>query len=276
VKSHSIILLLAGMCLYQTSAAQQLDVPFVATPPEVVEEMLNLAGVGPGDYVIDLGSGDGRIVIAAAKRGAVGHGVDLDPELVEESIKNAREAGVDDRVSFRVENVYETDFTMATVITMYLLTSINVNLKPHFLNKLKPGTRIVSHIFDMRNWQPDRREQVNYHNIYYWIIPANVEGEWHWKSNHQSVIMSLEQTFQEITDISIRNNALHDDKWNIREATINGDRITIIAENDNGTTRHIYNGSVDKDIISGRVQIHEETGSQLITWEAQRKSTIQH
>ena len=261
-----------GIFLFQHAAeAQQLDVPFVATPQEVVEEMLNMANVGPGDYVIDLGSGDGRIVIAAAKRGAVGHGVDLDPELVEESRRNAEQAGVDDRVSFWVENVYETDYTMATVITMYLLTSINVNLKPDFLRKLKPGTRVVSHIFDMRNWRPDRRELVNYHNIYYWVIPANMEGEWYWENQSNSANMRIEQSFQEITAISIAYDPSSDNDWQISEAIINGDRITIIAENNDRNIRHIYHGIADNDIISGTVQIHDETGNQLKPWEARRK-----
>jgi precorrin-6B methylase 2 len=256
--------------MHYTSTAQQLDVPFVATPHEVVEEMLNMAGAGPGDYVIDLGSGDGRIVIAAAKRGAVGHGIDLDPDLVEQSRRNAQQAGVNDRVSFWVENVYDTDYSMATVITMYLLTSINVNLKPDFLKKLKPGTRIVSHVFDMRNWQPDRREQINYHNIYLWIIPANVEGEWHWDTEKDTIKMIIEQSFQEITTITLLGKEKNESEWCILEAYIHGDRITIIAESKSRNIRHVYHGIVNNDFISGTVQIHEESGTKLRTWNARR------
>ena len=136
--------------------AQDTDVPFVVTPDNVTREMLTLAGVTSSDYVIDLGSGDGRIVIVAAKKfGARGLGVEIVPELVEKSRDNAKKAGVADRAQFRVQDLFATDLSPANVITMYLLPEVNQQLKPK-LQALKPGTRIVSHDWDMGTWVPDR------------------------------------------------------------------------------------------------------------------------
>jgi SAM-dependent methyltransferase len=162
--------------------AQDTDVPFVVTPDQVTREMLKLADVKASDYVIDLGSGDGRIVIVAAKQfGARGLGVEIVPELVEKSIDAARRAGVADRVEFRVQDLFATDLSQATVITMYLLPEVNLQLRPRLL-ALKPGTRIVSHDWDMGDWKPDRvitvdapdkpigREKVS--RLYLWTVPA--------------------------------------------------------------------------------------------------------
>ncbi len=143
------------------AGAEELDVPFVVTPDRVTRAMLELAGVGPRDVVIDLGSGDGRIVIVAARQfGARGLGVEIVPDLVEQSRENARRAGVADRVEFRVQDLFETDLSGATVITMYLLPDVNLKLRPK-LQALKPGTRIVSHDWDMGDWAPDRTVTVD-------------------------------------------------------------------------------------------------------------------
>jgi SAM-dependent methyltransferase len=147
-------LLLSFFCA--TALAQDNDVPFVVTPDNVTREMLKLADVKAGDFVIDLGSGDGRIVIVAAKLfGARGLGVEIVPELVEKSRDNASKAGVADRAEFRVQDLFATDLSPATVITMYLLPEVNLQLRPR-LQQLKPGTRIVSHDWDMGDWKPDR------------------------------------------------------------------------------------------------------------------------
>jgi SAM-dependent methyltransferase len=152
------LLLLAGLAAATVSAAQgDIDVPFVVTPDHVTREMLKLADVKPSDYLIDLGSGDGRIVIVAARQfGARGLGVEIVPDLVDKSRENARKAGVADRAEFRVQDLFATDLSRATVITMYLLPDVNLLLKPR-LRQLKPGTRIVSHDWDMgADWPPDR------------------------------------------------------------------------------------------------------------------------
>src|SRR5690349_16229635 len=149
--------------------------------------MLETAKVGPQDYLIDLGSGDGRIVVTAAKKyGARGFGVDLNPERIRESDENARQAGVNDKVAFRQQNLFETDLTLATVISMYLLPRVNMELRPRLL-ALAPGTRLISHDFDMGDWKPDTHLTVKANDkygdaapgtsdIYFWVVPARVAG----------------------------------------------------------------------------------------------------
>ncbi len=148
------------------------DVPFVPTPERVVEKMLEVAKVSPKDVVYDLGSGDGRIVIAAAKKhGARAVGIDIDPERIKEARDNARRAGVSDRVQFRQEDLFKADFSEATVVTMYLLTGVNQRLRPKLLAELKPGTRLVSHAFDMGDWKPTQTHKVGTSTVYYWVVP---------------------------------------------------------------------------------------------------------
>ena len=148
------------------------DIHFVPTPEEVVEAMLRLADVDKNDVVYDLGSGDGRIPIAAARRfGARAVGIDLDPKLVAEATRNAQDAGVGDRVRFIEGDIFEADISPATVVTLYLLTSINERLRPKLLNELRPGTRIVSHQFRMGDWQPDREIVVDFRPLFLWRVP---------------------------------------------------------------------------------------------------------
>ena len=163
--------------------------PFITTPADVVERMLALAGTGPGDTVIDLGSGDGRIVITAAQKfGARGLGIELDKRLVEVSRANASRANVADRVSFVEGDVLVSDISKATVVTVYLLPSLIGRLQPRFVDELKPGTRIVSHAFSMVGWKPDRTDTMNVtqphpgqgdeSTLFLWVVPADVRGEW--------------------------------------------------------------------------------------------------
>src|SRR5690554_2182083 len=159
-------------------ARPALDVPYIRTPDTVVDRMLEMGGVGPEDILIDLGSGDGRIPIAAAvKHGTRGLGVDLDPERTREATALAQEAGVADKLEFRTENLFDTDLSQASVITMYLFPEINLKLRPHLL-ALKPGTRIVAHAFHMDEWTPDHHEVVEGRDIFMWTIPAQLEGLW--------------------------------------------------------------------------------------------------
>jgi len=154
------------------TATPALDVPYVPTPERVVNAMLKLAQVRRGDVLYDLGSGDGRIVIAAAKRyGVRGTGVDIDPQRVREANTNARKAGVAKQVRFLNQDLFAIDFSEATVVTLYLLPRINLQLRPKLLAELKPGTRIVSHGFDMGDWKPDRVVEVGTSTLYLWTIP---------------------------------------------------------------------------------------------------------
>lgn len=155
------------------------DVPYVPTPQEVVDRMLKIANVKKGDVLYDLGSGDGRIPITAAQKyGVRAVGVDINPERVGEANQNAKKAGVTNRVQFRQQDLFQTNLGEATVVTLYLLPDINVKLRPQLLKQLKPGTRIVSHDFDMGEWKPDKVVQVQgpsrEHTIYYWVVPKQV------------------------------------------------------------------------------------------------------
>jgi tRNA G37 N-methylase Trm5 len=153
--------------------SRQPDVIYVPTPQEVVDEMLKLAKVGKNDVLYDLGSGDGRIPVTAAKRfGIRAYGIDIDPQRIAEANENAKKNGVTHLVQFKREDLFKTDFKDATVVTLYLLPDLNVKLRPRLLAELKPGTRIVSHQFDMGNWKPDRKVDVSAGRvIYLWTIP---------------------------------------------------------------------------------------------------------
>ena len=156
----------------QAITPESLDVPYVPTPQSVVDRMLDMAKVTGEDYLIDLGSGDGRIPIAAAKRfGTKGMGVEIDPVRIQEAKTNAVNARVADKVEFRKQDLFETDLSQATVLTMYLLPRVNLQLRPRILNTLKPGTRVVSHSFDMGDWKPDQKIIVDGRPIYLWIVP---------------------------------------------------------------------------------------------------------
>ncbi len=184
---------------YQPEVGQAgKDVVWVPTPQALVDKMLDMAKVTPKDYVIDLGSGDGRTVITAAKRGSKALGIEYNPEMVELSKRNAAKDGVSDKASFIKADLFETDFSQAQVITMFLLPSINLKLRPKILN-LKPGTRIVSNSFDMEDWKPDETANVegcnNWCTAHLWIVPAKVNGTWKTPQGE----LSIKQTFQMIS-----------------------------------------------------------------------------
>jgi hypothetical protein len=206
--------------------------PFVTTPNEVVDRMLALAGTAPADYVVDLGSGDGRIVIAAARKfGARGLGLELDPKLVAQSRENARAAGVTDRTEFRVEDVLRADFSRATVVTVYLLPWLMAQLSPLFLDGLKPGARIVTHAFVFPSWKPDRIEKVRLavphpsqgdeSTIFMWVVPANARGNWRAATPGGNWRIRVDQNFQEVEVEGEGEGA----RLEIANARLEGDRL---------------------------------------------------
>jgi SAM-dependent methyltransferase len=224
--------------------AQNLDVVFVPTPRETVDRMLQVTEVGAQDYVIDLGSGDGRIAIAAGRLGAKALGVDLDPARVQDAQANAKRAGVADRVSFRQQNLFETDLTPATVLTMYLLPSINVKLRPKIL-ALRPGTRVVSHDFTMGDWKSDLTETNNW-RIHMWIVPARVAGKWQVRTGNRSFDVAIEQTYQEFrgtANMDGRTQMLRNTR--LRAATV---EFTVDIDGQVATLRGVVNG----DRMQGR------------------------
>jgi hypothetical protein len=201
----ALVLALVGTALQ----AQQIieEVPFITSPDNVTLEMLRLSQVGAGDHLIDLGSGDGRIVITAARRfGASGLGVEIVPDLVQKSLRSAREAGVADKVNFLEQDLFKTDLSRATVVTMYLLPEVNLQLRPALL-ALKPGTRVVSHDWDMGDWKPDQttvvpvpdkavgREKSS--QVHLWVVPARLQGVWCTPAQ-PPVMLELTQNYQEV------------------------------------------------------------------------------
>jgi SAM-dependent methyltransferase len=180
------------------------DVPYVPTDDAVVPAILRLAKVGESDVIYDLGCGDGRIVIAAAKRfGARGVGIDIDPDRIMECRENARRAGVTDRVEFLQTSFFGVDLRPASVVTLYLLPSLNIRLRPKLLAELRPGACVISNHFDMANWQADEVVATHHRNLYRWMVPAWVAGEWHCMVNdpagRRRVILQLERRYQIVT-----------------------------------------------------------------------------
>ena len=175
---RTLLALAAALVLAAPAAAraQQPDVIYVPTPYEVVDEMLRLANVRKGDVLYDLGSGDGRIPVTAAKKfGIRAVGIDIDPQRIKEATENAKKHGVGKLVTFKQEDLFKTDFKDATVVTLYLLPDLNVKLRPRLLSELKPGTRIVSHQFDMGTWQPERKVELNGRVVYMWTVPPRTK-----------------------------------------------------------------------------------------------------
>jgi SAM-dependent methyltransferase len=216
LRSARSALLACCLALPVFAADAQLveEVPFVTSPDNVTLEMLRIAGVGPKDHVVDLGSGDGRIVIVAAKRfGATGLGVEIVPQLVEQSRRSARDAGVGDRVRFEEQDLFRTDLSQASVVTMYLLPDVNMQLRPRLL-KLRAGTRVVSHDWDMGDWKPDRTSEVavpdkkvglaRSSKILYWVVPAQVAGLWCGSGPLHDFSLRLKQQHQEVEGELIR------------------------------------------------------------------------
>lgn len=270
----TIATLLAGPL--PVAIAIDLDVPYVETPDDIVTLMLELAEITDNDYVIDLGTGDGRIVIGAVKRGATGLGVDLDPVRIDEARVNADKTGVSDRVKFEVGDLFQTDISAATVVTLFLNSEVNMRLRPALFEKLKPGTRVVSHNFDMEDWQPDRQEQLmlnannNFyiHDIFYWVIPADISGEWEWTYGGNQFQMNISQEFQLIhADISVNGNALI-----ISRAEVNGDKVEISGKSADGTMAYTFKGQIANNTITGTVETGTNADSTDNTWSAIRKS----
>jgi len=223
-----------------------LDVPFVSTEYDIVRAMLDLAGTNGDDFVIDLGSGDGRIpIIAARDKGARGLGVDLDPARIRESTANAQRAGVADRVAFRQQDLFVTPLADASVLTLYLLPEINMQLRPRILGEMRPGARVVSNTFDMGDWQPDARRNVQNTNIFLWIVPARVGGRWQLRTADGEATLNLEQRFQRVSG-TVRANGR---STPLRDVQLRGPQIAFGADLGGGLRRFV--GRVDGANMAG-------------------------
>jgi len=249
------------------------DVVWVPTPQSLVDKMLDIAKVTSADYVIDLGSGDGRTVITAAKRGARALGIEYNPDMVALSQRNAAHEGVSGKATFMKADLFESDFSKATVITMFLLPDINLKLRPKIL-KLKPGTRIVSHDFAFGDWQPDRTTRIR-KNVFLWIVPAPVAGRWRARLELPPIERLLEleftQRFQEVT-AHARLNGVPSQVW---ETKLAGDRLSFIVvdttDRDNEASLY-FEGRVNGDVIEGRVRRGVGSSRSETPWRAARIS----
>lgn len=227
----------------QADGSFELDVDYVPTPMPSVRRMLELAQAGPDDHVVDLGSGDGRMLITAVLERGVRSaiGVELDPWLVGFANARAASLGVTDRIKFVRGDIFETEFANADVVTMYLLPNLNLRLRPYLLERLTPGTRIVSHSFDMGEWTPDAQDVLFGRGVYLWVVPARVHGEWLIERHHDEppIRVSFEQSFQHVSGRATREDL----ELAMSEVELEGERIQFSIDGVD------YAGIVERDTI---------------------------
>ena len=255
-----------------------LDVPYVPSKPEIVATMLRMAKVTKNDLLYDLGCGDGRIVITAAQLyGTRGVGVDIDPDRVQESQENAAKANVGHLVKFLEQDIFQADFHEATVVSLYLLTSVNLRLRPNLLAQLRPGTRIVSHNYAMDTWKPDDSAVVmvneTTHNVYFWVVPANVSGVWEgsWVEGSRKTAfgLELEQHFQWPSGTIKRA----DSDETLTDISLNGDKLQFTASGGDISegSEMIFTGRVTGNEMQGTVEIKKSDGrNNQTSWKAKR------
>lgn len=270
-------LLCAALCAWAAAAPCQdtgpvHDAPYVPSPPATVDEMLRLADVGPGDVVYDLGSGDGRVVIAAARKfGARGVGIERDPRLVAQSRAAAASAGVARRVTFLQQDLFATDLGPATVVTLYLSPNLALKLQPAFL-RLQPGVRIVSHSSDLGDWRPDRRTSIR-KDVLLWIVPANVAGRWRGAiatgQHERRLELDLAQRYQDVSAVA----RLADRAVQVWEARLEADRLRFVlveAEGGDDEQALYFEGRVRDGAMEGTVARGVGAARSLSSWRAVR------
>ncbi|MGZ8311127.1 MAG: 50S ribosomal protein L11 methyltransferase [Allosphingosinicella sp.] len=263
------LLLLAG-CTFQGGgivpfvpapsppAEDDLEVPYVPTPRTVVAAMLDMAELQAGEYLIDLGSGDGRIPIMAAQRGARSLGVDIDPARVSEATASARFAQVETRALFRRQDLFHTMLREADVVTLYLLPDVNMRLRPRLLTELRPGTRVVSHNFRMGDWRPDAERALEASRIFLWVVPAVAEGQWRLETGDGAVwLLAMEQRFQDVVG-TLDGRAL-------RDVALRGRRLSFTVDLAGGA--RTFHGLIEDDAI---VPDPQASGGGPTGWRARR------
>jgi SAM-dependent methyltransferase len=255
---------------YTPSVGQEgKDVIWVPTPQSLVEKMLDMAKVTSRDTVYDLGSGDGRTVIAAAKRGAQAVGVEFNPDMVALSERAATKEGIAGKARFIRGDIFDTDFSHATVVTLYLLPSLNLKLRPTIL-RMKPGTRVVSHAFNMDDWEPDQTEIAEGRTAYLWIVPAQVEGMWRWHvsgGSPKEFELSLNQRFQKVEGVVRLDGKMAQ----LRDAKLQGDQLSFTVLEDagtGGTARREFTGRVSGNTLQGMAKLPNNAGA--TKWSATR------
>ena len=272
-------LLIACLAVGRPHAQDWGDTPYVQTPQNVVDTMLEIAKVGPGDYVIDLGSGDGRMVITAAKKyGARGFGVDLDRKLVALANRNAAKAGVAKRAAFYQRDLHETDVSSATVMSIYLLPEVNLMIRGRLLATLRPGTRIVSHDYGMGEWAPDYQTELaapgktvgigERSKIYYWMVPGRAAGRWVWRlapdGKPVEFELALQQSFQ-VIDGTLQAGG---SRARVESARLAGESIAFAAVVDR--TRYEFSGRITNHAIEGKARVIGGAEARELAWSATR------
>ena len=239
------------------------DVIWVPTPDEIVDRMLRMAQVTPNDYVVDLGAGDGKIAIAAAKKfGARALGIEYNPDMAKHAQRNVEKAGATGRAKIIQGDIFTSDFSQATVVTMYLLPALNLKLRPQLLS-MRPGTRVVSHSFNMEDWEADETSSMDGRRAYLWIIPASVMGGWALETGGEKAELAFEQRYQKI-DGHIALGALH---AGLRDTRLRGVQISF-AYVDNAGARRDFSGRVSGNRMDG--SFRTEAGAEG-RWSATRK-----
>jgi SAM-dependent methyltransferase len=228
--------------------------PYVPTPQDVVERMLDLAEIKPGEVLIDLGSGDGRIVVTAAQRGARGYGVDIDPKRIKESIANAAKAGVSERATFEQKDLFDTDISKADVVTTYLLPLVNLDLRPRILEQMRPGARLVTHAFHMGDWWPDATDIIRGRVLFRYVIPSRISGRWRIESEDGNFILDVDQAYQTFraaahVDRRLLPKILDAHTTQIRDGRLNGAEISFAI--DLGDGPRVFRGQVQHDSMKG-------------------------
>jgi len=253
----------ANAQVYQPTVGQEgKDVIWVPTPEELIKAMLDMAKVTPNDYLIDLGSGDGRIVIAAAKRGVKAMGVEYNPDMVALSKSNAEKEGVSGKATFIRADIFETDFNQATVLTMYLLPSLNMKLRDKVL-AMKPGTRVVSHAFNMEDWEPDQTANVEERTAYLWIVPAKAAGTWDVQTAAGAGELTLKQTFQKLEGtLKMGGKTVP-----VKDARLEGTRISFSVGDTKPTT---YTGQVSGGTMDGTAKAGTDPATK---WSAKKRAS---
>jgi len=275
--ARPLLALAAALTLALPAAAQQKDkdyepqvgqagkdVIWVPTPDDVVERMLRMAQVTPNDYVVDLGAGDGKIAIAAAKKfGARALGIEYNPDMAKHAQRNVEKAGVTARARIMQGDIFVTDFTQATVVTMYLLPALNLKLRPQIL-AMRPGTRVVSHSFNMEDWEPDETSNLDGRRSYFWLVPASVAGKWSLDLGGERYDLALEQRYQKLDgSIALKGGV----ELGLRDTRLRGAALSF-GYVDNSGVRRDFTGRVNGSRMEG--SFRAETGAEG-KWSATKK-----
>ena len=274
-----LVLLAAGLLAASAAAQDWGDTPYVQTPQNVVDRMLEIAQIKRDDYVIDLGSGDGRMVITAAKRyGARGFGVDLDRRLVALSNRNAKTAGVADRAEFFQRDLHQTDFSRASVLSIYLLPEVNLMIRGRILATLRPGSRVVSHDYNMGSWPPDYQTEMaapgktvgigERSKVFFWVVPGRAAGRWRWELAPGGKPVAFELVLQQNFQVLEGTLTEAGQRTGIRDGKLTGEAIAFSATLDG--SQYEFSGRIFNHALEGKARLTRGGDTRELQWSATR------